>query len=535
MEEGVKMLIKHICNQDSQIYVQVDSDADGYTSAAVLLNYLHQWVPSMVDVKVSYGFHSGKAHGINLGLIPEGTSLVIAPDSSSSDFDIHEELYRKGIDVLVIDHHKAEKISEYACVINNQLCDYPTKSLSGVGMVYKFCQYLDTLINQNLADDYLDLVAVGMVADMMSLKDCETHHLIKEGLQNIRNPFVAELIDANSFVIGDEITPIGIAFGVAPQINAITRVGTEQEKRTLFEAMLEWKAYESIPSTKRGCKGQFEKRVDQAIRNCTNVKNKQTKLRDQSLEAIEILIDKNNLLEHQILLIKLEEISIDRNLSGLIANELSDKYQHPTMILSKYILADEETGVETIMWEGSARGVNGSRLEDLRKLVRDSGLAYLAEGHPNAFGVGFFDNNIEAFLNYSDSILAEIDFSPCYKVDFVYSANELKPKEIIEIGDAKSLWGQDISEPYIIIKNIKITKENLFLMKRGVMKITLPNGVDCIKFKSNEEEYDKLYSDSGCVFITALGRCSTNYFAGRITPQIKIEKYEIENGFKYNF
>lgn len=529
------MLIKHIANPKSKIFVQIDSDADGYTSAAVLLNYLHRWVPSIVDTKVSYGFHKGKSHGINPAKVPLGTTLVIAPDSSSSDFDIHKELSEQGIDVLVIDHHKAEKISEYACVINNQLCDYPTKSLSGVGMVYKFCQYLDKITNQNFADDYLDLVAVGLVADMMSLKDFETHHLIKKGLLELRNPFLVELVDTNSFVIGDEVTPIGIAFGVAPQINAITRVGVEVEKRTLFEAMLEWKAYESIPSTKRGCKGQFEKRVDQAIRNCTNVKNKQTKLRDQSLEAIEILIDKNNLLEHQILLIKLEEISIDRNLSGLIANEISDKYQHPTMILSKYTIEDTETGAEAICWEGSARGVSGSKLEDLRQLVRKSGLAYLAEGHPNAFGVGFFDNNIDAFLTYSDAALSGMDFSPCYKVDFVYNSNDIIPKEIIEIGDAKELWGQDISEPYVIVKNIKVSKENLFLMKRGVMKITLPNGVDCIKFKSSEEEYDKLYSDSGCVFITILGRCSTNYFAGRITPQIKIEKYEIENGFKYNF
>ena len=58
----------------------------------------------------------------------------------------------KNIDVLVIDHHKAEQYSPDACVINNQLCDYPTKSLSGVGMVYKFCSYIDTLLNTNYAN-----------------------------------------------------------------------------------------------------------------------------------------------------------------------------------------------------------------------------------------------------------------------------------------------------------------------------------------------------------------------------------------------
>lgn len=61
----------------------------------------------------------------------------------SNDYEIHQYLSSQGTDVLVIDHHEAEKISEYACVINNQLCDYPTKSLSGVAMVWKFCCHID--------------------------------------------------------------------------------------------------------------------------------------------------------------------------------------------------------------------------------------------------------------------------------------------------------------------------------------------------------------------------------------------------------
>lgn len=83
------------------------------------MNYLHSWVPSIVESNISYGFHSGKQHGINVKTIPEGTTLVIAPDSSSNEYDIHKTLVDKGIDVLVIDHHGADKVSEYACVVNN--------------------------------------------------------------------------------------------------------------------------------------------------------------------------------------------------------------------------------------------------------------------------------------------------------------------------------------------------------------------------------------------------------------------------------
>ena len=90
--------------------------------------------------------HKNKHHGIVVDDIPEGTKLVVALDASSNEYDIHKELAERGIDVLVIDHHLTDSLSENACVINNQLCDYPNKALSGVGMVYKFCCFFDSIL-----------------------------------------------------------------------------------------------------------------------------------------------------------------------------------------------------------------------------------------------------------------------------------------------------------------------------------------------------------------------------------------------------
>lgn len=106
---------------------------------------------------------------------------------------------------------------------------------------------------------------------------------------------------------------------IVPLVNAITRVGTQDEKQILFESMLEWKAYDLIPSTKRGCKGQEETRLEQALRVCTNVKNRQTRTRDAEVECIENIIQENNLLKHKVLAIKLDNMSIDRGITGLIA------------------------------------------------------------------------------------------------------------------------------------------------------------------------------------------------------------------------
>jgi single-stranded-DNA-specific exonuclease len=235
------MLISHIAQGD-KIFIQVDSDCDGYTSSALIINYLNSLFPGFTQNNISYRLHEGKQHGLILETIPEDVKLVIAPDSSSNDYDVHEALAQRGVDVLVIDHHEAEKVSEYACVINNQLCDYPTKSLSGVGMAYKFCSYLDAQLGVHNADQFLDLVALGIIADVMPLKDFETKHLINLGIANIVNPFFRTMAIKNEFSLQGNITPFGVAFYIAPYINAVTRCGSQEEKLLLFESMLDFKA-----------------------------------------------------------------------------------------------------------------------------------------------------------------------------------------------------------------------------------------------------------------------------------------------------
>ena len=502
--------------------------------------------PGYVQNNVYYRIHNGKEHGIILNTIPADVKLVIAPDSSSNDYEEHKKLHDRGVDVLVIDHHEAEKVSEYACVINNQLCDYPTKSLSGVGMVYKFCSYIDELMNVDYADQFLDLVALGMIADMMDLRDFETKHLIHRGLQNIRNPYFKGMVDKQQYSLKDGITPIGIAFYVAPYVNATIRMGSQEEKLLMFESMLDYRGYELIPSTKRGCKGQQETRVEQACRNCTNIKNRQTKARDATLETIEKIIKEKDLLKNKILVVKLDTFSADRNLTGLIANQLMSKYQRPVLLLNKTVAeietVDAKTGkTSTFMahaWEGSGRGYDKSKFDNLRQFLHDSGRVMYAEGHANALGVGILDSNFTDFIDYSNRVLASYDFTPCYKVDFIFSGADFRGSDIIEIAGLKSLWGQGVDEPFVAIEHINVSSGNIVLMspdKSPTLKITLPNGTSLIKFKSSQEEYEKLKSEMGCITINVVGKCERNVWNGSVSPQIIIEDYEIVGEQKYYF
>lgn len=206
--------------------------------------------------------------------------LIIIPDAGSSDLAECGKLHEAGKQVVILDHHDTsiDPVTYFdAVIINNQCSDYKNKELSGVGVVYQFCRYLDSLLNNSKVnvDKYLDLVALGLVSDMMSMRSIETKYLTELGLAQIRNPFFKGMIEKNAFSIGQELTQIGIAFYVTPYINAICRSGTKEEKQIVFESMLEHKSDELVLSTKRGhLLNEQETILTQALRTVTNVKNR---------------------------------------------------------------------------------------------------------------------------------------------------------------------------------------------------------------------------------------------------------------------
>lgn len=525
IKEGASLLVKHI-SQNNKVMLQIDSDCDGFTSFAVFMNYLNNLFPAFVQNNIVYKTHKGKSHGIDINEIPKDTKLVIALDASSNEYEIHQKLREAGMDVLIIDHHEATKVSPDACVINNQLCDYPNKSLSGVGMVYKFCCYLDQLLGVDHANKYLDLVALGMIADMMDLRYFETKHLIQLGCENIRSPFIKMMMARNEYSIKGQLTPFTVGFYIAPYINAVARVGTQEETLLLAESMLEYRAYEQIPSTKRGCSGQTESRVEQACRTANNVRNRQNKARDVSTEFVDKLIETNNLLDNKILVVQAPKANgLDTNITGLIGNQTSAKYQHPVLILN------ERNHDGEIWWEGSARGLSDSELTNFKEFLMNTGLVEYAEGHPNAFGVGIKDYNIQKFIEFTNKKLKDIDFRPIYWVDFIYKSDTLNPNTILTIGQYNYLWGQQLDKPKIAIEDINITPNNIQVMKGPSLKFTI-NGIEYIKFKATEEEI-KLFQDNAIVNITIVGECDINTWGGVERPQIIIVDYEVNKAIKY--
>ena len=123
-------------------------------------------------------------------------------------------------------------------------------------------------------------------------------------------------------------------------------------------------------------------------------------------------------------------------------------------------------------------------------------------------------------------------------MDYIFNSDNFNDQDIIKMAELKAIWGQGVGDALVAIENIKITANNIDLMskdKNPTLKITLPNGTSLIKFRSSNEEYERLHSELGCVTINVVGKCERNIWNGKVSPQILIEDYEIVGKTAYYF
>ena len=535
MAVGAGMYLRIVNKPDSHVLIVVDSDNDGYTSAAIIYQYTRRLSP---NCKVDYWLHEGKQHGLqdHIDRLMEQDykyDLIILPDSSSNDANYHDMLEEINTPCLILDHHLTDvKLSYNAAVINNQLSpEYKNKELTGAGVVYQFCRYIDSLTDNEWADDYLDLAAWGIIGDMGSVLEMENRYIITAGLKNIKNDFFKALLEKQAYSITkkmgaswedimEKLTPTSVAFYIVPLVNGMIRVGTMEEKERLFLAFIDGSRL--VPSGKRGAKGTMERVDIEAARECANAKARQDKAKLAAVERLEAKIFKYDLLENKVLFVRLEDDDkFPSELNGLIAMQLAAKYKKPTIVARL-----NEQGFD----RGSARGVDKSELKDFKQFLMDSGYFEYAQGHANAFGVSIDDDYLHEFHQYANEKLANYNFGEnSHDVNFVRSADSTDLSDLVmNIGGLSHVWGQGNKEPLIYIKPVVIDPAKIMVMgsNKDTVKINI-NGIDYIKFRATDL-IDELRCASGAVQIEMVCKANINEWMGRCTPQMMIEDCEIK-------
>lgn len=536
---GAAMYLRIVMNDKtpySRVLIVVDSDNDGYTSAAIMYQYTKRL---NCHCKVDYWLHEGKQHGLqdHIDRLMEQDykyDLIILPDSSSNDANYHDMLEEVNTPCLILDHHLTDvKLSYNAVVINNQLSpNYTNKELTGAGVVYQFCRYIDSLTGQKWADDYLDLAAWGIIGDMGSVLDMENRYIITEGLKNVKNDFFKALLEKQAYSITgkmgatwddilEKLTPTAVAFYIVPLVNGMIRVGTMEEKDRLFSAFID--GSRMVESNKRGAKGTMERLDVESARECANAKARQDKAKLAAVERLEAKIFKYDLLENKVLFVRLDEMDrFPSELNGLIAMQLAAKYKKPTIVARL-----NEQGFD----RGSARGVDKSELKDFKQFLMDSGYFEYAQGHANAFGVSIDDEKLKEFHDYANRELALYNFGEnSHDVNFIRCANSTDLSNLIlDIGALAHIWGQGNKEPLIYIEPVTIDPKQIFVMgkNKDTVKISI-NGIDYIKFRATDL-IEKLQSAPSTCQIEMVCKANINEWMGQRKPQMIIEDCEITN------
>ena len=522
------------CNKpDAKVFVQVDSDTDGYTSAAIIISYLKRRFPNL---DIQYRLHNGKEHGIILDTIPEGTTLVIIPDAGSNQIEEINALAAKGVAVIVLDHHEVNEsngplVGPDVVIVNNQISpNFKNKFMSGAGIAYMFCKAMDCIFDgPDFAEDYRDLAAIGIIADAMNMTSLGNNFLAHYGLSNIKNKFIKEVAIKQERGIPDpeRLTKIGVAFYIAPVINGVIRSGDEYDKKMVFRAMVENDCEEIFVHEWRG-KVTNETLYQHAARLAVNAKSRQDSSKKRSFEWLCSKIEEKGWHKDNIIIATMdakESAKVSANVTGLIAMELVKYYNRPCLVLRE----TEYDG--KIMFGGSGRNGNFYGLESLLDFLHDSGVVYYAEGHANAFGTFIEPNQVDTLREYANKhIDARIYDDTVFEVDYWFHTDEKINRDMLyEFASYDDIYGNSIPQPKFAFDiNFEASKVKFMGKNSSSIKINV-DGVDFVVF--SDEELAQLIKSKDYMHAQIVGRPQLNEWMGNTSVQIMIDDIVVTDVF----
>lgn len=542
MDKALELFDKHIKNE-SKILLIYDADCDGFMSSTLMYKFIKGLNN---NIHVDYVYHSGKQHGIIPSMLKDKEyDLLIVPDAGSSDVKQCKELRDLGKDILILDHHEFEE-NNYAVVINCQDGSYPNTTLSGTGVAYKFCELYEKKYcsSNKISSSLIDLVAIGNIGDIMDMRNLETRYITLKGIELLNsgegNKFLKAMHEKQKGRLGD-LNIMKIGWNISPLINAVTRVGTSEEKNDLIKALIESDETKEYQARKK--KGETEKPPIEVqdiqtfmARVVTNIKARQDKIVKQYMEETEV----EPTPEDKILIV--DGNGYEQTFSGLIANKLASKYKRPVIITRDK--SDNTSG-------GSGRNYKMFTIDNLRDFLLETNQFIHVSGHNNSFGFEIENENIEAMKSIVNNKLKNVQIEDVYHVDYSIPIGRLREKHIRQVGRMADMWGNSIDEPLFVITDIYIDPEDIKIIgDRGtLMKITRQVGDSTINFVkiASKDEISNTYNtmlgrtDKGLkkkvkkVGLEIIGKFKIDKYEDREYPQIEIVDFNILKERKITF
>lgn len=454
MKVAVYRIIKAI-QSGEKIGIFGDYDTDGVTSTSILVQVLTDLgadVVYFVPDRQKDGYGVGR-RGIDF-MANNGVELCITCDTGITAVSQVHELQQRGIDVIVTDHHEPQMAEAYTdaqiaiglpigdhlipkctAVVNMKRpdCKYPFKGLAGVGVAFKvLCAVAEKIHpeKRKLVYKYLDLVALGTVADMMELTD-ENRVLVHYGLKrlnNTRNRGLYQLIRANNLK-DKELTSQDIGWTLAPCINAAGRIVSAEQ------------AVDMVISDNRLDAYRYAKEL-------VNINSQRKELTKTYVKSIIDSIEADD--TNQAIIIQYFP-AVPEGIIGLIAGRVTNHFNRPCIVVS-----DSE---DPTMVKGSGRSIDALNLFETLLNYTDT---INFGGHHMACGLSLEKDDLDQFKDslefYVDTLLTDRDMSKQIHVDCEVKPNQVTMELLDQLSELEP-FGNGHKKPVFLLKNVFIMKE----------------------------------------------------------------------------
>lgn len=517
MTEAVERLITAL-QQDQQIVIVGDFDADGATSSALMMLALRamgfQRLEFLVPNRFDYGY----------GLTPEivdlatqyKPQLIVTVDNGISSIEGVSHAADLNIDVIVTDHHlPGKKLPEAWAIINpNQPgCVFPAKNLAGVGVAF----YLLSGLRKTLRDigwftdngmeepnmaAWLDLVALGTVADVVPL-DQVNRALVHQGLMRIRSGRCRPGIQALLRIAGKNpkrLVATDLGFAIGPRLNAAGRL---DDISLGIQCLLTDDLNEAM---------QTAESLDQLNKDRRSIE--QSMQQEAMMELDKLTLDSERLPSALCLF----RPDWHQGVVGLVASRLKEKHHRPVVAFAR---ADDGS------LKGSSRSIPGLHIRDAMDAVatQNPGLISKFGGHAMAAGLTLEEKNltwfVEAFQAHVEKVLNPEDLNVKIITDGNLISDQISMYTAENLREAGP-WGQQFPEPCFegtfLINQQRVVGENhlkLVLSHPSAPKLS----IDAIYFNMDVEQWpNNKIQQARCVY-----RLDINEFRGQQKLQLLVQ------------
>lgn len=449
-------LISEAVEEGRRITIYGDYDVDGITSVCILYKYLKS-IGARVNCYIPNRFTEG--YGMNMEAITKiaskDTEIIIALDcgiTSINEVALAKEL---GLDVMIVDHHNPpEQLPDADIILNpkQEGCEYPFKELCSAGLAMKIVQAHGGI---DAAREYIDVAAVGTVADIVPLMN-ENRYFVKQGIDKInRSPCCG--IKALKTVAGYQDKPInarGVAFGLAPRLNAAGRMSSAKDGLNMFLAE------------------DFKTAFDIAVR--LNEYNEERRRIEREIYDTGLGGLGDRMCDKRINIVTGE--GWNKGVIGIAASRFVEQYHRPAIVIS---CGDD-------VCTASARSIPGFDIYDALCTAKD--LYTKFGGHSQAAGFSLPRANIPEFTarleKYAEEHITEEMLIPAIDCEIKLSPADINTKMAKELSSLEP-FGKDNESPLFYADGLEFRNSVIIGKDKNVLKTALGAGglsIDCVGF-----------------------------------------------------